>query len=95
MNISDHHRTVAAMPRLTIVMPLKGRRLFTFRFLRYADALRMPYRFIVADGQVNEAAARHLENSRETFPNLDIEYIRYPDDTGFGQIGRASCRERV
>lgn len=66
-------------------MPLKGRRLFTFRFLWHADKMRLPYRFIIADGQVNEAAARYLENSRQTFPNLDIEYIRYPDDTSYSR----------
>ena len=68
-------------PRLTIVMPLKGRRLFTFRFLWHANKLRVPYRFLIADGKVNEAAAQQLERSRETFPNLDIEYVRYPGDT--------------
>jgi glycosyltransferase domain-containing protein len=72
-------------PRLTIVMPLKGRRLFTFRFLRHANKLRLPFRFLIADGQVNEAVARCLENSRESFPNLDIEYIRYPDDTDYSR----------
>jgi glycosyltransferase domain-containing protein len=81
----DQHRTAALTPRLTIVMPLKGRRLFTFRFLWYANKRRLPYHFIIADGQVNEAATRRLENSRETFPHLDIEYIRYPDDTDYGR----------
>ena len=69
--------------RLTVVMPLKGRHLFTFRFLWHANKVRLPYRFLIADGQVNEAAARRVENSREIFPNLDIEYIRYPDDLNY------------
>jgi glycosyltransferase domain-containing protein len=73
------------VPRLTIVMPLKGRHLFTFRFLWHANKLRLPYRFVIADGQVNEAVARRLENSREVFPHLDIEYIRYPDDTSYSR----------
>jgi hypothetical protein len=45
-------------PRLTIVMPLKGRHLFTFRFLWHANRMRLPYRFLIADGQVNEAVAQ-------------------------------------
>jgi glycosyltransferase domain-containing protein len=73
------------LPRLTIVLPLKGRHLFTMRFLWHANKLRSPYHFLIADGQVNEAVARHLESSRETFPNLDIEYVRYPDDTSYSR----------
>ena len=72
-------------PRLTIVMPLKGRHLFTFRFLWHANKMRLPYRFLIADGQVNVAVARRLENSREEFPELDIEYVRYPDDTNYSR----------
>jgi glycosyltransferase domain-containing protein len=85
MTDSNQHQRPAATPRLTIVMPLKGRRLFTFRFLWHANKMRLPYRFLIADGQVNEAAARRLQNSREVFPNLDIEYIRYPDDTDYSR----------
>ncbi len=73
-------------PRLTIVLPLKGRHLFTLRFLWHANRLRLPYRFLIADGQVNEAIAQHLENSREVFPNLDIEYVRYPDDASYSRF---------
>jgi glycosyltransferase domain-containing protein len=85
MTASVNIASPAVMPRLTIVMPLKGRRLFTFRFLWYANQRRLPYRFIIADGQVDEAVASRLENSRDTFPHLDIEYIRYPDDTGYSR----------
>jgi glycosyltransferase domain-containing protein len=40
----------------------------------------MPFRFLIADGEVRPPLAEMLENSREAFPHLDIEYIRYPDD---------------
>jgi glycosyltransferase domain-containing protein len=73
-------------PRLTIVLPLKGRHLFTMRFLWYANEARLPYRILIADGQVNEVVAPHLENSRETFPHLDIEYVRYPDDASYSRF---------
>jgi glycosyltransferase domain-containing protein len=72
--------------RLTIVLPLRGRPLFTLRFLWHANAARLPYKFIVADGEVNPALANLLENSRAIFPHLDIDYIRYPDDTDFGRF---------
>jgi glycosyltransferase domain-containing protein len=73
-------------PRLTVVMPLKGRLLFTFRFLWHANKMRLPYRFLIADGNVKEAVAQRLENSRNDFPELDIEYVRYPDDVGYSQF---------
>jgi glycosyltransferase domain-containing protein len=70
-------------PRLTILLPLKGRQLFTLRFLWYANASRMPYRFLLADGEVRPALAQLLVNSKDIFPNLDIEYVQYPDDVDF------------
>jgi glycosyltransferase domain-containing protein len=70
--------------RLTIVLPLKGRHLFTFRFLWHANRLRLPYRLLIADGQVNEAVGRCLDNSRNDFPELDTEYVRYRDDVDYG-----------
>lgn len=72
-------------PRLTVVVPLKGRHLFTFRMLWHAEQARLPYRFLLADGLVNEEVAKYLETSRLIFPHLDIEYIRYPDDVDFGR----------
>jgi glycosyltransferase domain-containing protein len=72
-------------PRLTIVMPLKGRHLFTFRFLWHANRMRLPYRFLIADGQFNEAVAHRLEDSREIFPEIDVEYVRYPDDVDYSR----------
>gem|GEM_PF-3008311 len=63
-------------------MPLKGRDVFTFRFLWHANKMRLPYRILIADGEVNPAVARRLENSRAEFPALHIEHIRHPDDTG-------------
>jgi glycosyltransferase domain-containing protein len=71
--------------RLTIVLPLKGRPLFTLRFLWHADRASLPYRFLVADGQVRPELASILENSRQYFPNINIEYIRNPDDTDFSR----------
>jgi len=67
-------------PRLTVVLPLKGRHLFTLRFLWHANRARLPYRLLIADGEVHPELAKLLENSQKTFPYLDLEYIRYPDD---------------
>jgi glycosyltransferase domain-containing protein len=71
--------------RLTIVLPLRGRPLFTLRFLWHANAARLPYKFIIADGEVRQELSHLLENSAKLFPDIDVEYIRYPDDTDFGR----------
>lgn len=73
---------------MTIVLPLKGRPLFTLRFLWHANRERLPYRFVVADGQVRPHLATLLENAHKVFPHLDIEYFPYPDDVDFGHYYR-------
>ena len=47
---------------------------------------RLPYRFLIADGQVNEAVAHISKTAARYFPTLDIEYVRYPDDTNYSQF---------
>lgn len=86
-------------PRLTVVVPLRGRHLFTFRMLWQAEEARLPYRFLLADGLVNEAVAKCLKASESIFPHLDIEYVRYPDDTDlnryFAKMTDALARVRT
>lgn len=72
-------------PLLTLLMPLKGRHLFTLRFLWQANKSSLPYRIIIADGEVHPLLAGLLEDPT-TFPNLSIEFIRYPDDTSFSRF---------
>jgi glycosyltransferase domain-containing protein len=83
--------------RLTIVLPLKGRELFTLRFLWHANLEGLPYRFIIADGKVDPRLSEMLESSRTHFPKLDVEYIRYPDDISFSHYFRkmADAIDRV
>lgn len=82
--------------RLTIVMPLRGRNLFTLRYLFHADRMKMRHRFLVADGLVHPVLAGALERPEALFPNLDIEYVRYPDDQNFSfffsKLADALCR---
>jgi len=69
--------------RLTVLLPLRGRPLFTLRFLWHANACRLPYHFLIADGKVEPSLAEMLQNSDRLFPNLHIEYVKYPDDIEF------------
>jgi len=84
-------------PRLTIILPLKGRHLFTLRFLWHADQQKLPYRFLIADGEVHPTVAAILEKSQTVFPNLDVEYVRYPGDANFSRFyaKMADAAERI
>jgi len=65
--------------KLTIILPLKDRVAFTYRWMRYMNDMRCPYRILIADGGEDIAIERHLRN-HGNYPNLDYEYIRYPYD---------------
>jgi glycosyltransferase domain-containing protein len=86
-------------PRLTFVLPLKGRYLYTLRTLWHANKLSVPHRFLFADGQVKDDVALYLENSSTHFPALDVEYIRYPNDSSlsryFTKVADMLCRVRT
>lgn len=73
---------------LTILLPLKGRHLHTLRFLWDANRRKLPYKFLIADGQVHPTIAGLLEAPSRVFPELDIEYVRYPDDASFSDFYR-------
>ena len=64
---------------LTILLTLKNRALFAFRWMRYANAVRFPYKVLIADGGADERVSEILAN-RPNFPNVNYEYIRYPYD---------------
>jgi glycosyltransferase domain-containing protein len=80
---SKAQKVFCVTPRLTILMPLKGRHRFTLRFLWHANKVRLPHRFLLADGEVRPGLAKILEDPQKTFPALDLEYVRYPDDLDF------------
>jgi len=74
--------------QLTILLPLKGRPLHTLRLLWHANREHMPYHFLVADGEVHPVVAKLLAAPAATFANLDIEYVRYPDDVSLTRFFR-------
>lgn len=76
---------MAADARLTIVLALRGRPLFTRRWLDYAQAAGLPFKVVVADGSDDKDAAfvHDLLADKDRFSNLDLEYTRYPFDRAF------------
>ena len=67
---------------LTILLTLKDRAAFTFRWMAYADRIRLPFKVLIADGGADESVPRALAD-RNRYPNVEYEYVRYPYDAAY------------
>ena len=65
---------------LTIVLTLKGRHLFTLRWLWHANKINLPFSILIADGAVHPSIKKLILQDT-TFPNLRITYREYRDST--------------
>ena len=63
---------------LTIVLVLKDRAPFTWRWMNYYNKVELPYKVLIADGGKDMSVEKLADKS--LFPNIDYEYIRYPYD---------------
>ena len=70
--------------QLTILLTLKDRGEFTHRWMSYAERVRFPFKVLIADGG-SDASVPALLAERARFPNVDYEYLRYPEDTSYRQ----------
>jgi len=64
---------------LTIILVLKGRDDFTFRWFEYAKKINFPYKIIVADGGDNSDLENKL-SEKEYYMYVNYKYIKYPFD---------------
>jgi glycosyltransferase domain-containing protein len=62
--------------KLTILLPLKDKEPFTWRWLSWAQESALPYDVLIADGGKSGIDQRRLKN----FADLRLHYIRYPFD---------------
>ena len=67
---------------LTILLPTKGRDAHTLRFLWHAAKIGLPWRVVVADGQVNPTVQRLCMTA--PFARLGLDYLACPPDTNLG-----------
>jgi glycosyltransferase domain-containing protein len=65
---------------LTVVLTLKDRASFTYRWMRWMNEQKFPYKIIIADGGADKNIEMHL-GDYQNYPDLDYEYIRYPYDS--------------
>ena len=64
---------------LTIVLTLKDRVPFTYRWIKYMNDMKCPYKILIADGGKDKSIEEHLSDS-SNYPDLNYVYIRYPYD---------------
>jgi glycosyltransferase domain-containing protein len=67
---------------LTVILTLKDRVPFTYRWMAYANESRFPFKILIADGGSDKKITEVL-SSANTYPHLDYEYIRYPYDATY------------
>jgi len=64
---------------LTIVLTLKDRSPFTYRWMDWMNLNKCPYKILIADGGSDKELEKHLKDYAN-YPNLNYEYLRYPYD---------------
>ena len=73
---------MSADDRLTVLLTLKDRAAFTFRWMSYANRIALPFKVLIADGGADESVARILSD-KGRFPDVEYEYLRYPYDSSY------------
>lgn len=64
---------------LTVVLVLKDRVDFTYRWMEYANKVKMPFKIIIVDGGKDERIEEVLASGKY-YLNLNYQYIRHPYD---------------
>lgn len=65
--------------QLTIILTLKDRVQFTYRWMHYMNDIKCPYPILIADGGIDKEIEDYLTD-KQNYPDLDYTYIRYPAD---------------
>src|SRR5437870_3845451 len=69
---------------LTVLLTLKDRTQFTYRWMSYANSFRFPFKVLIADGGKDKTVPQVLSD-KTNFPDVNYEYIRYPYDVTYAQ----------
>ena len=64
---------------LTVLLVLKDRVEFTYRWMDYANLVKFPFKVIVADGGFDQSIEKHLSTG-DKYENVNYQYLRYPYD---------------
>lgn len=69
---------------LTILLTLRDRTPYTFRWMAYAESIRLPFKILIADGGADPEVSHALAD-RGRYPSLDYEYVRFPYDASYAE----------
>ena len=64
---------------LTVLLVLKDRAEYTYRWMSYMQYINFPYPIIIADGGKNQEISNLLRENKQ-FPDLNFKYFRYDFD---------------
>lgn len=64
---------------LTVILVIRDRPFYTFRWMHYANTTRFPFQILIADGGKDLAVESQLSNP-SNYPQLRYRYLRYPYD---------------
>lgn len=70
---------------LTILLTLRDRNPYTFRWMSYVNSVNFPFHVLIADGGSDDGVLGGLSN-RAKFPNVNYEYLRYPHDESYADF---------
>ena len=78
--MKEYHYNQSLADKLTILLPLKGRPLFTLRYFLYMEEVQCPFKIFIADGSLNEENKNIIDENKHRFPHVNFEYHRFPPD---------------
>ncbi len=64
---------------LTVILVIRDRPYYTFRWMDYANKTHFPFKVLIADGGKDLEVETRLKD-RSSFPNLNYDYLRHPYD---------------
>jgi glycosyltransferase domain-containing protein len=68
--------------KLTVLLTLKDRVEFTYRWMEYAQFVKLPFKVLIADGGISDDI-RNKFSSGELYPDVNYHYLRYPHDNTY------------
>ena len=67
---------------LTIILSLKGRPGFTFRWMEYAASINLPFKVVIVDGGDDKDVEERLSSSK-SYNQVRYKYYRFPYDESY------------
>lgn len=64
---------------LTVILVIRDRPNYTFRWMNYANKTQFPFKILIADGGKDFTVETYLKEQSH-YPNLNYDYLRYPYD---------------